>query len=42
MQNTLARLLDDLDMIRDHALLLQEPMVEQRAEAMHTRLFDSG
>ena len=38
-QNTMVRLLEDLDMIRDHALLLQEQMVEQRAEAMNTRLF---
>ena len=37
--DTLVRHLEDLDMIRDRALLLQEQMVEERAEAMNTRLF---
>lgn len=38
-QDTLVRLLEDLDMIRERALLLQEQLVEDRAEAMNDRLF---
>ena len=38
-QDALVRLLEDLDMIRERALLLQEQLVEQRAEAMNDRLF---
>ena len=38
-QDALVRLLEDLDMIRERALLLQEQIVELRAEAMNSRLF---
>ncbi|ASJ70158.1 Zinc transport protein ZntB [Granulosicoccus antarcticus IMCC3135] len=38
-QDALIRLLEDLDMIRERALLLQEQIVEQRGEAMNARLF---
>lgn len=38
-QDALVRLLEDLDMIRERALLLQEQIVEQRGEAMNARLF---
>ncbi|NND92507.1 MAG: zinc transporter ZntB [Granulosicoccus sp.] len=38
-QDALVRLLEDLDMIRERALLLQEQLVEERAEAMNDRLF---
>lgn len=38
-QDVLVRLLEDLDMIRERALLLQEQLVEERAEAMNDRLF---
>lgn len=38
-QDVLVRLLEDLDMIRERALLLQEQLVEDRAEAMNDRLF---
>lgn len=38
-QDALVRLLEDLDLIRERALLLQEQLVEERAEAMNDRLF---
>jgi zinc transporter len=38
-QDSLVRLLEDLDMIRDRALLVQEQLVEQRNDTMNTRLF---
>jgi len=38
-QDTLIRLTEDLDLIRDRALLLQEQVVEARAESMNDRLF---
>jgi zinc transporter len=39
IQDSLVRLLEDLDMIRERALLLQEQLVELRAQAMNDRLF---
>jgi zinc transporter len=38
-QDTLTRLTEDLDLIRERALLLQEQLVEERAEEMNERLF---
>lgn len=38
-QDTLMRLTEDLDLIRDRALLLQEQVVEEHAVAMNDRLF---